>query len=118
MKFSPDLITILFSAIIGGNDDDGAFVLSLNPLNNDIYVGGATKSSDLQGNKTGVINASLVGGIDGFLTVFNNSGVIQKQHTSEHHKLILCMVFSLIRRISIHHGHQFGFMDCQECSVQ
>ncbi len=78
MKFSPDLSTIYYSAIIGGNDDDGAFVLSLNPLTNDLYVGGATKSTDLQGNKTGVISGSLLGGIDGFVTVLNNAGVLQK----------------------------------------
>lgn len=78
MKFSPDLSTIYFSAIIGGNDDDAAFVLSLNPLNNDIYVAGASKSTDLPGNKSGVINSSLVGGIDGYVSVFNNSGVLQK----------------------------------------
>ncbi len=74
MKLSPDLSTIFFSTYIGGNDDDAAFVLSLNPLNNSIYVAGATKSGNFPGNKTGTIGPGLQGGIDGFVTVFSNSG--------------------------------------------
>ena len=74
MKFSPDLSTIFFSTFLGGSDDDAAFVLALNPLNNAIYVAGATKSSNMPGIKTGTIGPSLLGGVDGFVTVFSNTG--------------------------------------------
>jgi len=74
MKFSPDLSTIFFSTYLGGSDDDAAFVLALNPLNNSIYVAGATKSVNLPGIKTGTIGPSLAGGVDGFVTVFSNNG--------------------------------------------
>ena len=36
LKFDPTLTTALFSTYLGGNDDDAAFVLALNPSNNDI----------------------------------------------------------------------------------
>jgi gliding motility-associated-like protein len=75
MKLSPNLSTIFFSTYLGGADDDAAFVLALNPLNNNIYVAGATKSANFPGNRTGTIGTSNQGGIDGFVTVFDNNGV-------------------------------------------
>ena len=67
MKFSPDLSTLFFSSYMGGDDDDAAFVLALNPINNDIYVGGATRSANFQGNKSGTIGTTFQGNIDGFV---------------------------------------------------
>jgi gliding motility-associated-like protein len=75
MKFSPDLSTLFFSSYMGGDDDDASFVLALNPINNDIYVGGATRSNNFQGNKSGTIGTSFQGNIDGFVSVLNNNGV-------------------------------------------
>jgi len=75
IKLSPNLSTIFFSTYLGGADDDAAFVLALNPLNNNIYVAGATKSGNFPGNKSGTIGATLQGGIDGFVSVFDNNGV-------------------------------------------
>ena len=75
MKFSPDLSSLFFSSYMGGDDDDASFVLALNPLNNDIYVGGATRSSNFQGNKSGTIGPTFKGDIDGFVSVINNNGV-------------------------------------------
>jgi gliding motility-associated-like protein len=74
VKLSPDLSTILFSTFLGGSEDDAAFVLALNPLNNDIYVAGATRSGNFPGNKSGTIQPTSQGGIDGFVTVFSNTG--------------------------------------------
>lgn len=75
LKFAPNLSAILFSTRFGGSDDDAAFVLALNPLNNDIYVAGATASNNLPGNKAGTITPSFQGGIcDGFIAQFTNNG--------------------------------------------
>lgn len=75
MKLSPDLGTILFSSYIGGSANDAAYVLSLNPLNNNIYVAGGTESQNLlPGTQAGTVGPSGRGGIDGFVAIINNSG--------------------------------------------
>lgn len=77
IKTSPDLSNILFSTLIGGNGDDAAFVLAINPTTNNIYVGGTTASTDLPGDKTGVLFAANQGGtenVDGFVTILSNDG--------------------------------------------
>lgn len=80
MKLAPDVNNVLFSTLFGGSDDDGMFVLALNPVNGNIYVGGSTKSSNLPGvPASGVIASTYRGGnADGFVTIFNSSGVLQK----------------------------------------
>jgi gliding motility-associated-like protein len=78
LKFSPDLSKLIFSTYVGGSDDDAAFVLAMNPVNNDVYVAGATQSSNLPGNFSGTIGTSFQGNIDGFITVFSSSGAISK----------------------------------------
>jgi gliding motility-associated-like protein len=75
IKATPDLSTLLFSTYFGGGGDDAAFVLSLNPSNGNIYVGGSTQSADLPGNKTGTIGPVYNQGIcDGFVTIISNDG--------------------------------------------
>ncbi len=79
LKFDPTLTTALFSTYLGGNDDDAAFVLALNPTTNDLYVAGATASSNFPGDKTGTIQPSYQGGIcDGFVAIYSNNGVLKK----------------------------------------
>lgn len=78
MKFSPDLSTLFFSTYLGGSDDDASFVLALNPLNNNIYVGGATKSINFPGNNVGTIGTSYQGNIDGFVSILSNNGALLK----------------------------------------
>lgn len=74
LKISPDLGTILFSSFLGGSKDDAAFVLAINPLNNNIYVGGNTVSTNLPGDKTGVINPRFqLGETDGFVSIISGS---------------------------------------------
>lgn len=75
-------LNIIFSSYLGGDGDDAAFVLALNPLNNDIFVGGATNSSKL--NKadinTGVLHSAFQGGAsDGFVTDISNDGSTQRR---------------------------------------
>jgi len=75
LKLTPDLSSVLFSVIIGGNDDDAAFVLAINPTNNNLFVAGATASADFPGNKTGVKYPVFQGGIcDGFVAEFTSNG--------------------------------------------
>jgi gliding motility-associated-like protein len=77
MKLTPNLNTVLFSTYLGGSENDAGFVLSLNPVNGDIYVGGATSSNNFPGNKGGTIGPAFngsAGDIDGYLAVINNNG--------------------------------------------
>lgn len=75
LKLDPNLTNVLFNSFLGGSDDDAAFVLSLNPSNGDLYVGGATASSNFPGNKTGSIFPNYQGGTcDGFLAIISNDG--------------------------------------------
>ncbi|MES2004701.1 MAG: PKD domain-containing protein [Bacteroidota bacterium] len=76
LKLNPTLSAVLFSVIIGGSDDDAAFVLALNPIDNHLFVAGATASTDFPGSKTGVKYPAFQGGVaDGFVAEFTNTGV-------------------------------------------
>ena len=78
LKTSIDVSNIIFSSFIGGNGDDAAFVLALNPTNNNVYIAGATNSNDLK--STGANNGPILynsfrgGTCDGFVSIINNSG--------------------------------------------
>ncbi|MFY8004027.1 MAG: hypothetical protein ACOVNR_04260, partial [Chitinophagaceae bacterium] len=75
IKLNPDLTNILYSTYLGGNDDDAAFVLAINPLNNDVYVAGGTASRNFPGDKNGVLFPNYRGqAADGFVAVFSNDG--------------------------------------------
>jgi gliding motility-associated-like protein len=77
IKTTPDLSSIVFSTLFGGNADDAAFVLALNPLNNNIYFAGGTGSTNLPGDKTGVLFPTNQGGtdnVDGFVSILSNDG--------------------------------------------
>ena len=67
---------IIWASFLGGSKDDGAFVLAINPADNDIYVGGATTSGDLPpANKPGVYQDANQGGVaDGFVARISNDG--------------------------------------------
>ncbi len=75
IKFNPSVTSIIFSTYFGGNGDDACFVASISPTNGDLYVAGATASTDLPGNKAGVIGPAFQGGVaDGFITQVRNDG--------------------------------------------
>ncbi len=79
LKFTSDLSAPIFSVIIGGNDDDAAFVLAINPFNNNLFVAGATASANFPGSKTGVKFPTFQGGIsDGFVAEFTSNGTFVK----------------------------------------
>ncbi|MCU1295712.1 MAG: cell surface protein, partial [Bryobacterales bacterium] len=70
IKASSDVTNILFSSYIGGSENDAAFVLAIDPSNNNIYLGGNTVSTNLPGDKSGVLNAGFQGGeSDGFVSI-------------------------------------------------
>lgn len=76
MKFSPNLGSILYTTFIGGTRDDAAFVLAKHPTLDQIYVAGATVSSDLLNGSASVYAPSAIGGVDGYILVLDASGRI------------------------------------------
>lgn len=75
MKIDPNCQNIIWSSYLGGSGDDGAFVISVNPANNDIYVGGATVSPNFPGIKPGAYQTGFQGGqADGFVARIANNG--------------------------------------------
>lgn len=69
IKATPDLSNVIFSSYIGGDGDDAAFVLALNPTNNNIYFGGGTTSI----NFPGAINTYSGGVCDGYIAIIDNN---------------------------------------------
>ena len=71
----PTCNNVLTSSYLGGNGDDAAFVLDVNPQTGNIYVGGGTSSSDFPGRNNGpVLYNSYQGGIDGFVSIISPDG--------------------------------------------
>ncbi len=75
LKLTPNLSSLLFSTYFGGSGDDACFVAAIDPVTQNLYVGGATSSTDLPGNKAGVISPISQGNIDGFVTILPPSGL-------------------------------------------
>jgi gliding motility-associated-like protein len=75
LKFNPNLSGVLFQTYFGGSNDDACFVAAIDPITSNLYVGGATSSTTLPGNKTGVIQGTNAGGLaDGFVTILRPDG--------------------------------------------
>ena len=68
----------IFGSYFGGSGQDACFVTSINPLNNDLYVGGAIQHQS-SGDRTSVISSGYQGDIaDGFVdTSADGSGIIK-----------------------------------------
>jgi gliding motility-associated-like protein len=80
LKINPACNALIFATYLGGSDDDAAFVLKLNPLNGDIYVAGATASTDFPGSRAGVMTPAFQGGLsDGFIAIIANDGTAVKK---------------------------------------
>jgi gliding motility-associated-like protein len=81
IKLNPTVSSLIFSSYLGGNADDAAYVLALDP-NGNIYIGGGTASTDFPGTAAaGTISSSNNGGIDGFVTIISNSANVLLQST-------------------------------------
>ena len=75
LKISPNCDALLWSTYLGGDEDDGAFVLALNPVTGNLYVAGATASTNFPGNKTGTIGTTYAGNeADGFVSILSPDG--------------------------------------------
>lgn len=75
IKCNPNLSAILFSSFFGGSGDDACFVLSQSTGNGNIFVAGGTNSTNLPGDKTGVMQGTYQGGdVDGFITEIRADG--------------------------------------------
>jgi gliding motility-associated-like protein len=75
IKTSPDLSNILFSSYLGGSGNDAAFVLAINPADNNIYIGGNTDGTDMPGDKTNALYPASQGGeTEGFVSIINTNG--------------------------------------------
>ena len=82
VKLSPDCSSLMFASFLGGSGEDACFVLKINPITGDIYVAGATTSTNMPGNKAGVIQPGYAGGIcDGYISVVSNDGSTLKRTT-------------------------------------
>jgi len=81
MKINPSCTAVTWSSFLGGSLDDGAFVIALDPFNNDLYVAGGTASTNFPGVQAGVIQTANAGGIDGFVTIVANDGSVIRKTT-------------------------------------
>ncbi len=76
LKFNSNLSQYLFGSFFGGTGDDACFVTSIHPTTGTIYVAGGTTSTNIPGDKTGVISNAYQGGdADGFVTQVNPVGL-------------------------------------------
>ena len=74
LKFTPTLSSLFFSTYFGGSGDDACFVAAISPTTQNLYVGGATSSTNLPGNTAGSLYATSQGSIDGFVTTLSLNG--------------------------------------------
>jgi gliding motility-associated-like protein len=82
LKIDPTCNNLIFSSFLGGSAEDAAFVLAQDPITTDIYVAGATASTNLPGIKAGVIQGAYAGGIcDAFISVISQDGTTLKETT-------------------------------------
>lgn len=76
LKIDPTCNRLIWSSFLGGTGLDAAFVLKPDPLTGDIYVAGATASSNFPGTGNGgVIQGGYSGGAcDGYVTQLSADG--------------------------------------------
>ncbi len=81
LKIDPSCSNIIFSTYLGGDGDDGVFVMDISPTTGNLYVAGTTNSTNFPGPKTGVKQPALnaaAGAVDpppdGFVSEIANDG--------------------------------------------
>lgn len=75
IKINPSCTTPIWSTYLGGDQDDASFVLTTDPLNNDIYVAGGTGSANFPGTGGSVLQPTYNGGLsDGYLAQLRDNG--------------------------------------------
>lgn len=73
IKLPPDVSNVTFSSFLGGSNNDAAYVLALNPVDNSIYVGGGTESANFPKINSTSLNPTNKS-IDGFVAIISNNG--------------------------------------------
>jgi hypothetical protein len=74
-KFNSDLSTTNFSTYFGGSGNDACINLAINEAAGNLYISGATTSTNLPGNRFNAIAPSFLGGTtDGFITIIKKDG--------------------------------------------
>jgi gliding motility-associated-like protein len=74
IKISPTCTSLLWASFLGGSDEDVAFVMDVNPLTGNLYIGGATLSQDFPGIGAGSVQSRFQGNIDGFVSIISSDG--------------------------------------------
>jgi len=78
-KFNSALTSLLWSTYVGGSNYDAAYVLSFDTLQQSLYVGGGTNSTDFPVT-AGTFHGTFQGGrADGFILKFDNTGAYNLQ---------------------------------------
>ncbi|MFY7883892.1 MAG: hypothetical protein ACOVOV_03485, partial [Dolichospermum sp.] len=75
LRINSTVSNILSSSYLGGNGDDAAFVLAINPNNGNIFVAGGTASNNFPGDKSSAYQSAFQGGVcDGFVAELSADG--------------------------------------------
>ncbi|MBI3717617.1 MAG: PKD domain-containing protein [Sphingobacteriales bacterium] len=75
LKLNANATALIWGTFLGGKGDDASYVLSINPLNQHIYVAGGTSSTDFPGVSAGVLQPAFGGGVaDGFVADLTDNG--------------------------------------------
>ncbi|HLK30548.1 MAG TPA: PKD domain-containing protein [Puia sp.] len=81
LKITPDCNNMIFSSFLGGSDDDVAFVIDQSPTTGDIYIGGATFSTNFPGVGASALQKTPAGNVEGFVSMISNDGSTLKAST-------------------------------------
>jgi gliding motility-associated-like protein len=73
-KMNAALSSLTWATYYGGSQADGAYALALDPANNNIFICGGTRSSDLPGTSNGLNTTYRGGTTDGYMAKLNSSG--------------------------------------------
>jgi gliding motility-associated-like protein len=78
MKINPTCTGIIWASYLGGDGDDGAFVIDVSPVTGNVYVGGGTTSkTSFPGVTAGVKYPAFQGGdVDGYITEISSGGTL------------------------------------------
>jgi gliding motility-associated-like protein len=67
--------SLLWSTLIGGSDEDAAYVLDISPITGQLFVAGGTASGNFPGvPASGVVQPTYGGAIDGFIAWLQDNG--------------------------------------------
>ncbi|PZF72134.1 DUF7948 domain-containing protein [Taibaiella soli] len=74
IKMNPTLTSMIWGTYLGGTSDDAGYVLALDSAQTHLFVGGGTMSATGFPFTTGTYHSSYIGGTDGYIARFLNSG--------------------------------------------